>query len=114
MHVAVAATEVVYYASRELLANAMHCKQQTTGPKGMRSLHASVRVVVVIVGNRQKKRELRVLEYSEQSVYRFPTLVVDDDDDAFNINPSTPCLGKRPQTPKLFPNLVGGEGFSFF
>ena len=47
MHDAVAATEVVYYASRELVANAMHCKQQTPGPKGMRSLHRYLFVLLL-------------------------------------------------------------------
>ena len=36
MHDAVAATEVVCYASRKLVENAMHCRQQTTDPEGMR------------------------------------------------------------------------------
>ena len=39
MYGAVAATEVVYYASRKLVANAMHRRQQTPGPKGTHPLH---------------------------------------------------------------------------
>ena len=59
MHGAVAATEVVYYASRKLVASAMHCRQQTTGPIGVAELAplSVCFVVVVVVGNRQKNRE---------------------------------------------------------
>ena len=62
MHGAVAATEVVYYASRKLVASAMYyCRQQTTGPMGVAELAplsvCFVVVVVVVVGNRQKNRE---------------------------------------------------------
>ncbi len=57
MHDAVAATEVVCYASRKLVANAMHCAQQTTDPKGMRLDRSSVLFVVVSVGNNREKRE---------------------------------------------------------
>ena len=60
MHDAAAATEVVYYASRKLVANAIHCKQQTTGPMGMlRSLYRYLCCIVVVrvfvsVGNIQE------------------------------------------------------------
>ena len=57
MHDAVAATEVVCYASRKLVANAMHCKQQTTGPKGMRSLHRYLCVLLLSVLETDKRNE---------------------------------------------------------
>ena len=68
MHDAVAATEVVCYASRKLVANAMHCAQQTTDPTGMR-LDRSLLVVCCCQCWKQS-RETRVtrVEYSEQSV----------------------------------------------
>ena len=49
MHDAAAAAEVVCYASRKLVANAMHYRQQTTGPKGVRSLHRYLCVLLLSV-----------------------------------------------------------------
>ena len=57
MYGAVAATEVVYYASRELVANAMHCKQHTTAPKEMRSLHRYLCVLLLSVLETDKINE---------------------------------------------------------
>ena len=56
MHDAAAATEVVYYASRKLVANAMHCKQQTTGPNGVRSLYRYLCVSLLSVLETDKRR----------------------------------------------------------
>ena len=57
MHDAVAATEVVCDASRKLVANAMHCKRQTTGPKGMRSLHRYLCVLLLLLLETDKRNE---------------------------------------------------------
>ena len=57
MHGAVAATEVVYDASRKLVANAMHC--QTTrlqAPSGMR-INRSVVLLLSVLETDEKKRE---------------------------------------------------------
>ena len=57
MYDAAAATEVVCYASRKLVANAMHCRQQATDPKGMRLDRYLCCIVVVSVGNRQNESD---------------------------------------------------------
>ena len=58
MHGAIAATEVVCYASKKLVANAVHCRQQTTGPKGMCPLHRQLCVLLLSV--LETTRETRV------------------------------------------------------
>ena len=63
MYDAVATTEVIYYASIKLVANAIHCRQQTTGPKVVRSLHRYLCVLLLLflllleTDKRQKNRE---------------------------------------------------------
>ena len=60
MHGAAAATEVVCCTNRELVANAMHRKQQTTDPLGMRRLRACAAICVVLL--------LSVLETDERNM----------------------------------------------
>ena len=72
MHDAAAATEVVYYASRKLVANAMHCKQQTTGPKGMRSLHRYLCVLLLSEGGGHAEIKLAATRHGGISLVFMP------------------------------------------
>ena len=56
MHGAVAATEVVYYASKKLDKDAMHYEHRQQAPRGCGAIYTVQWpcVVVVIIGNPQK------------------------------------------------------------
>jgi len=65
----------VTQAEESLLANAMHCRQQTTGPNGMRSFYRYLCVLLLSVLETTRETRVTRVEILGNPFLCFPTLV---------------------------------------